>query len=887
MNKHKVKAVIAPFLAWGAGRSALLHLFLSLCLQAQNLWWTQRAAVVPGMMARQAGGLLLFQWSSVLAALLVAAMVAALLRLGAARAGWVVSAAAGVVLIADAWAFRVLGDHLSVAFFPFAETPVFLASSLLAEIDILIPLDLLLLALGIVWQARGQASLAAGSAPVGKPSFVLAGAVVAYLALEAVAFRFASPPELSWHPVASLVRNSMTVRTPPSVAYDAAYELALAVKPPFEPQPVDAADTARLASAARVLQPDTRTNTRPNIVLVVLESTGARQLLHDGAIDPAVTPNLARLARHGVLFDQVYANIPGTAHANLAMSTGGRYPTAQSIADLMHYPYTGDILARRLKRKGYRTGLFASSDLGYLETRRFFAQAGYDVLSDFGQLSPGRQDDLRLNSWGGRDDATAESAAAWLDQAGSADQPFFLHFMTNAPHHPYQIPPGFPRLLAGDDMRSRYLNALHHADAALGILVRKIEASGKAERTVFVITGDHGEAFNPVAWRSQGHRQGLYEDGIRTFLLVSSPAISGALRSARIGSHGDLLPTVAALVGDQPPVVPGQNLLGERFQQRSAFFQFGHASGSWGLRDGRWKYISPRAGAAPELYDLDTDPDERFNLADKEIERTRRYDQLCSVWYFGRNAEFREFLSGYPVASIAAGPREVRVGLEALTTGVLVPDGSRSFFAAARVANPADRIALETSWRPAQAERRIVYHWQSPAGNQIDSAQVLRPQITQQRVFLPGQAPWSIGRWTLRIDVDGQRAGATELEVTREVRARAPAGYSWPELVSVRIGRDSGGHAMPVREIPAGEPVRFESEWNMSDQDRVLSYVLVAPSGGNTIETFTLAAQQFWHNVTLTPPRDVELGEWSLVVMYRNREIARRKFRIGAPSSAL
>ncbi|MGE5652549.1 MAG: sulfatase [Bacillota bacterium] len=883
MSNDKVKASMAPFLAWGAYRAALLHLFLSLGLQAQNLWWTQKVAAAPGTMSQQAGGLLLFQWSSVLVALLVAAMVAALLRLGAARSSLAVSAAAGLLLIADAWAFRVLGDHLSVAFLPFAETPAFLTSSLLAEIDFLIPLDLLLLALGIAWQARGRTSLSGGGGYVGKRPLVLAGAVVAYLALDAVAFRFVAPPELSWHPIASLMRNLMTTRTPPPVAYDAAYDLETAVRPVFEQQPIDAAESARLASAAASVE---RT-LRPNIVLVVFESTGARQLLHDGEIDPAVTPNLARLARHGVLFDQVYANIPGTAHANLAMSTGGRYPTAQSITDLMRYPYTGDILARRLKQKGYRTGLFASSDLGYLETRRFFAQAGYDVLSDFGQLSPDRQNELRLNSWGGRDDATAESAAVWLDQAGSADQPFFLHFMTNAPHHPFQIPPGFPKLLAGDDMHSRYLNALHYADAVLGTLVRKIEASGKADRTVFVITGDHGEAFNRVAWRNQGHRQGLYEEGIRTFLLVSSPAIPGALRSHRIGNHGDLLPTVAALTGDQPPMVPGQNLLGDRFQQRTAFFQFGHASGSWGLRDGRWKYISPRAGASPELYDLDSDPDERVNLADKEKERARRYDQLCSIWYFGRNAEFREFLSGYPIAATAVGPREARLGLEALTAGVLVPDGSRSFFAAARTANPADRIALETSWRPAQMERRIVYHWQSPAGKQIDSTQVLRPQVTQQRVFLPGEAPWPAGSWQLTVDVDGQRVGATQLEVTPDVRARAPAGYRWPELVSLHIGRDSAGHAMPVREIPVGEPVRFESEWNMSDQDRVLSYVLVAPSGGNTVETFTLAAHQFWHNVTLTPPRDVELGEWSLVVVYRDREIARRKFRIGAPSSSL
>lgn len=865
---------MAAFLAWGAFRAALLHLLLSLCLQGQNLWWMHAAAAAPEILVQQEGSLLLFQWSNVLAALLIGTLVAALLRLGAVRSGLLVSLAAGILLIADAWAFRVLGDHLGAVFFPFVETPTFLTSSLLAEIDLLLPVDLLLLALGVVWQARAQSGFPAG----GRRTTVLVSSVLAYLALNAAAFLFATPPELSWHPIASLVRNSLTMRTPQYATDD----LEAAVKPAFEAQPIDPADTERLASAASAVG----RLSRPNIVLVVLESTGARQLLRDGEIDATITPNLARLARHGVLFEQLYANIPGTAHANLAMSTGGRYPTWENITDLMHYDYTGDVLARRLKQKGYSTALFASTDLGYLETRRFFAQAGYDVLSDFGQLSQVRQDELRVNSWGGRDDATALSAAAWLDQAGGSDEPFFLHFMTNSPHHPYQIPPDFPRLLTSDDVRSRYVNALHYADAALGILLRKIEASGKTERTVFVITGDHGEAFNPVTWRNHGHRQGLYEDGIRSFLLVSSPAIHSALRSSRIGNHGDLLPTLLALTGDKPPVLPGQNLLGEKFQQHTAFFQIGHASGSWGLRDGRWKYISPRASAPPELYDLDADPDERVNLAGKERERVQRYNQLCSAWYFGRNAEFRTFLSGFPVTPLAADKHEARHGLEALTTGVLVPAGSRTFFEAARSANPADRIVLETRWKPIATQRRIVYHWQSPTGKQIDSTHVLRPKGTQQRVFLPGGAPWSAGIWKLTLDADGHGAGATQFEVTPAVQARARADYHWPELVSFRIGSDSGGHALPVREIPAGEPIRLESEWNMSDHDRALSYVLVAPSGMSNIETFTLMADEERHSFALTPPRDVELGEWSVVLTYRDREIARTVFRIGASSSA-
>jgi hypothetical protein len=391
-----LKVSMTAFLTGGAFRAALLHLLLSLFLQGQNLWWTQLAAAEPALspaaLALQVGRLILGQWSSVLAALLLGALVAALQRRGAVRSGLLVSATAGILLIADAWSFRVLGDHLGVGFFQVVESPSFLTSSLLAEIGALVPVDLLLLALGVVWQARGQSKPAAA----GKRTFIPGSAVVAYLALSSVASVFTSSPELSWHPIANFVRQTVTMRTPDPVAEN----LAAAARPVSDPLPIDPAEAGRVAAAvaavARVSQ--------PNIVLLVLESTGARQLLRDGEIDPMVTPNLARLARNGVLFDQVYTNAPSTAQANLAMVTGGRYPTWGSVIDLMHYDYTGDVLGRRLKQRGYRTALFASSDLGYLETRRFFSQAGYDVLSDFGQMPPDRQDELRLNSWGGRDD---------------------------------------------------------------------------------------------------------------------------------------------------------------------------------------------------------------------------------------------------------------------------------------------------------------------------------------------------------------------------------------------------------------------------------------------------------------------------------------------------
>ena len=235
--------------------------------------------------------------------------------------------------------------------------------------------------------------------------------------------------------------------------------------------------------------------------------------------------------------------------------------------------------------------------------------------------------------------------------------------------------------------------------------------------------------------------------------------------SARRGSanHGDLLPTLLTLAGASRRQCRDRTAGRGFTATHGRFFSSATIGLVWSARRPR-KYISHRVTAPPELYDLDVDPNERVNLAEKERERVRRYDQLCSIWYFGRNAEYRKFLAGHPAMQSQAATGGARLGLEMLTAGVLVPAGSRTFFTAVRSANPADRIVLETRWRPMPTEHQVVYHWQPPTGKPIVSTQVLRPLAVQQRVFLPGQAPWGAGIWKLTVDVDGRRRARHRLK---------------------------------------------------------------------------------------------------------------------------
>src|SRR5262249_55532161 len=132
-----------------------------------------------------------------------------------------------------------------------------------------------------------------------------------------------------------------------------------------------------------------------------------------------------------------------------------------------------------------------------------------------------------------------------------SDEPFFLTYLPIAGHHPYDSPePGpFPEESESD----RYLNALHYADSAVGELINGLKQRGHYEDTVFVIFGDHGQAFGRHQG-NYGHSLFLYEENIRVpYLIVAPGLLDRETRVARTISLIDTAPTILDLLGIQPP----------------------------------------------------------------------------------------------------------------------------------------------------------------------------------------------------------------------------------------------------------------------------------------------------------------------------------------------
>jgi arylsulfatase A-like enzyme len=248
---------------------------------------------------------------------------------------------------------------------------------------------------------------------------------------------------------------------------------------------------------------------------------------------------------------------------------------------------------------------------------------GFDIAEDAGAIGG------NVNSSFGVDEpATISRILKWIDGV-KPDQRFFVMYLPIAGHHPYETPE--PRPFSEREEIDRYRNALYFGDSALGTFFDELKKRGLYEKTLFIVFGDHGEAFGQHDG-NYGHTMFLYEENVRVPYLVALPGLlSRQIRVARVTSVIDTAPTILDLLGFAGPEgFQGSSLLNDT--ERMALLFTDYSLGFFGLRDGDWKFIDELGANRPKLFRLDRDLDERQNLASDFPERTAAYRRILKQW---------------------------------------------------------------------------------------------------------------------------------------------------------------------------------------------------------------------------------------------------------------
>lgn len=363
-----------------------------------------------------------------------------------------------------------------------------------------------------------------------------------------------------------------------------------------------------------------------NVVLVILESTGARRLgLYGGVPDPA--PNLTVLAREAIVFERAYAVYPESIKGLFA-TLCSRYPAFDTAPEIY-----GDVpcasLAATLAASGYRTALFHSGRFMYLGMTSIIDRRGFDVMEDAGAIG-GRVD----SSFGVDDASTVARVLTWID---SLDRraPFFVTYLPTSGHNPYvtSVPGPFRK----DQDFWRYMNALHEGDAAFGALVEGLRARHLDDETVFIVFGDHGEAFGEHPGNF-AHTLFIQEENVRVPFLIAAPgAIRAPVRVSRLASVIDAAPTILDVLGlPSESAHQGASLLLP--ESRMALFYTDYSIGWLGLADGCWKYLYQIDGRRSRLFDVCGDPGETRDRAAEFPERVTAYRDRVVAWAAAQKA---------------------------------------------------------------------------------------------------------------------------------------------------------------------------------------------------------------------------------------------------------
>jgi len=361
-----------------------------------------------------------------------------------------------------------------------------------------------------------------------------------------------------------------------------------------------------------------REHDRPahNVVLIVLESARADSVsAYDASLDN--TPALARLARSSSLVERAYSVVPHTSKSLVAMLCGFEPRTSAELVETQPDGMPGRCLPHLLSDLGYDSVFFQASK------KRFESYAQLVANLGFARFVPG--DDMpqrgfeEINYLGFEDAVMLEPSRRWLAQAR---EPFLAVYLTSASHHPYTTPQHWPKRSYGRRRdQDAYLNALAYVDSVMGQLLEQYERAGLSDRTLFVVLGDHGEAFGEHGMWT--HDNVLYEEGIRIPLLFKLPAgVSAPARIAGPVNQLAIVPSVLSVLGLSATdgSYAAQSVLDGHPQLplHLACFRNAHCLASVGER---YKLIYHYADRAPQLFDLQRDPRERHNLAAERPEQ--------------------------------------------------------------------------------------------------------------------------------------------------------------------------------------------------------------------------------------------------------------------------
>jgi arylsulfatase len=382
---------------------------------------------------------------------------------------------------------------------------------------------------------------------------------------------------------------------------------------------------------------------------------------------------------------------PTCAPTRAALMTGRhefRSGVTHTIFERERLALSATTLPQILKTAGYTTGIFGKWHLGdedaYQPEKRGFDRVFIHGGGGIGQSYPGscgdapgntsfdpviKSDGTFVKTKGYCTDVFFDAALDWIDMKRKADAPFFCYVATNAPHAPYDCPPGsdepyVARLEAAgiknENQRAeiaKFYGMIENIDSNVGRLLAKLDTWGIAEDTLVVFTTDNGTAAGHDVYNAgmRAHKGSPYRGGTRVPSFWRwKGGLPAGMDMPSLVAHIDVLPTLCDIAAVEIPPPVAEKVEGRSFAPllRGARIAWPDRPlvthvGRWDrgkaaesayrncrIREGQWSLVNVKNRPdAWELYDIAADPGEQTDVAQEHPDIVARLAAEYDAWW--------------------------------------------------------------------------------------------------------------------------------------------------------------------------------------------------------------------------------------------------------------
>jgi len=396
---------------------------------------------------------------------------------------------------------------------------------------------------------------------------------------------------------------------------------------------------------------------KPNVVLIFADDQRADTIAALGN-KQIKTPNLDRLVKRGLSFDRAY--MQGGMNAATCVPSRAMLLSGQHLFHIDQKLLRDETWPEAYGRAGYTTFISGKWHNGEQSLARCFPNGRSIFLGGMTNPMKAKLANVSEGKIGVPELAPKHACAAFADETirflnMKHDKPFFCYVPFDAPHDPHIVPADFavtydpeqiplptnflkqhpwdngemqirdegllgwprdPKKIR--EMIAEYYRYISYLDMEIGRVLDAVDASPQAKNTIVVFAADSG-----VARGSHGliGKQNCYEHSMRVPFIIAGPGVPADTRTNAMCYLFDVLPTLGKMCGvAAPPKSDGLELtavIKDPARNARPQLMFAYKDVQRAVRDDRWKLIRYPLVDKTQLFDLQTDPAEITNLADK------------------------------------------------------------------------------------------------------------------------------------------------------------------------------------------------------------------------------------------------------------------------------